>query len=97
MTQHSNPIIIKIIGQDLQIALGMDISYFPLKWDRIVIPIRTQNTHLSSIDNRVKNLGNLQDVFATVSTPMSIHCDASDYQLGSGISQERHPYSAPTG
>jgi len=34
--------------------------------------MRTQNTDLSYIDNRVRNLGNSQDVFATASTPMSI-------------------------
>jgi hypothetical protein len=58
-----------IIGRDLQIALGMDILFSTkhLKWDGIVIPMRTQSTDLSYIDNRVKNLGNLQDVFATAS------------------------------
>jgi hypothetical protein len=63
-----------IIGRDLKIAIGMDIllSIKHLKWDGIVIPMRTQNTDLSYIDNRVKNLGKSQDVFATASTPMSI-------------------------
>jgi hypothetical protein len=63
-----------IIGRDLQLALGMDILFSTkhLKWDGIVIPMRTQHTDLSYLDNRVKNLGNSQDVFATASTPMSI-------------------------
>jgi Retroviral aspartyl protease len=63
-----------IIGRDLQIALGMDILFSTkhLKWDGIAIPMRTHNTDLSYIDNRVKNIGNSQDVFATASTPMSI-------------------------
>ena len=52
----------------------MDILFSTkhLKWDGIVIPMRTQHTDLSYLDNRVKNLGNSQDVFATASTPMSI-------------------------
>jgi hypothetical protein len=63
-----------IIGRNLQLALEMDILFSTkhLKWDVIVIPMRTQNTDLSYIDNHVKNLGNLQDAFAAASTPMSI-------------------------
>jgi Reverse transcriptase (RNA-dependent DNA polymerase) len=63
-----------IIERDLQIAIRMDILFSTkhLKWDSIVMPMRTQNIDLSYIDNCVKNLGNSQDVFATASTPMSI-------------------------
>jgi hypothetical protein len=52
----------------------MDILFSTkyLKWDGMIIPMRTQNTDFSHIGNCVKNLGNSQDVFATASTPMSI-------------------------
>ena len=63
-----------ILGRDLQMALGMDILFSTkhLKWDGIIIPMRTKNTDLSYLDKRVVNIGTSQDVFATASTPMSI-------------------------
>jgi len=63
-----------IIGRVLQEALGMDILFSTkhLRWDGIVIPIRTPNTNLSYLDSRIQNSGNSQDVFATATTPMSI-------------------------
>lgn len=63
-----------MIGRELQIALRMDILFSTnhLKWDGIVIPMRTSNTHFSYLDKRIINIGNLQDVFATSSTPMYI-------------------------
>jgi hypothetical protein len=63
-----------IIGRDLQLALGMDILFSTkqLKWDGIIIPMRTPNATLSYLETRIKHIGSLQDVFAAASTPMSI-------------------------
>jgi hypothetical protein len=63
-----------IIGRNLQIALGMDILFSTkhLKWDGIIIQMHTPDANLSYLETRIKNIGNLQDVFATASTPKSI-------------------------
>jgi hypothetical protein len=59
-----------IIGRDLQIVLGMDILFSTkhLKWDGMVIPMRTPDANLSYLDTQINNIGNLQDVLATAST-----------------------------
>jgi hypothetical protein len=82
-----------IIGRNLQLALGMDILFSTkhLKWDGIVILMRTQHTDLSYIDNRVKNLGNSQDVFATASTPMSfLHAKYKKANIDATINTFKH-------
>jgi hypothetical protein len=63
-----------IIGRNLQLTLGMDILFFTkhLKRDGIIISMRTPDANLSFLETRIKNVSNLQDVFATALTPMSI-------------------------
>jgi hypothetical protein len=63
-----------IIGRNLLLALDMDILFSTkhLKWDGIIIPMRTPNANLSYLETRIKNIGSLQDIFAAASTPMSI-------------------------
>jgi hypothetical protein len=61
-----------IFGRDLQLALGIDVLFSTkhLKWDGMVIPMRSPDANLSYLDTRIKNIGSLQDVFATASTPI---------------------------
>jgi hypothetical protein len=63
-----------IIGQDLQLVLDMDILFSTkhLKWDGIIIPMRTSNANLSYLETQIKNIGSVQDVFEAASTPLSI-------------------------
>jgi hypothetical protein len=48
-----------IIGRNLQLALGMDILFSTkqLKWDGIIIPMRTPNANLSYLETRINNIG----------------------------------------
>jgi hypothetical protein len=63
-----------IIGRDLQLALKLDILFSTkqFRWDDLSIRMRTPNSYLSYLETRIKYIDNPQDVFTTVSTPMSI-------------------------
>jgi hypothetical protein len=63
-----------IIGRDLQLALNLDILFVTkqFRWGVLSITTSIPNSYLSYLETRIKNIDNSQDVFTTVSTPMSI-------------------------